>query len=719
MKPDRDWRILSSLATASFVAAFSIVLSATASSLDRVTEERTDPILVASFTAATHDRLFIFGQDVDVGDTIMCALEEYPSDYDIPMCTGWTCCEDTLLYDGYSLARIGPQTLHLTGANVPPHWLDGWLVVASPFSIASVSGWIGSPEEGSWFKVSNCGHTFEWHGGTDMQCGCSDCHRIDITITLGEEIGSDTAALSQSIQHIMDSLCVPGLGACVVKDAHVIWAGSYGYMKCTNVIDVEDTTLFLLASVSKTVTSVALMQLYEDGLFSLDDNINNYLPFTVVNPNHPDSAITFRQLLTHTSSICDNDDAYFPLIAWSEDCSIPLGTFLENYLVPDGDYYSSRYNFLTWQPGYYYQYTNVGFALLGYLVEIISGEPFSEYCRTHIFTPLGMNETAWFLSELNEANIASLCGCTMGNPSPYSQVSFPFYPASNLRSSATQMGLFLSAILEHGTTGEISILDSATIDQMLTPILDIGGGAQLGLCWVNTSRGGRSIWGHGGSTWGTRTSMYLCKEENTGVVILSNGESAEAVWRIESLLFDYACSFTFPDTDGDGILDVEDNCPFISNQDQGDLDNDGVGDVCDNCPDIFNPDQDDVDGDNIGDVCDDCIDSDNDGYGDPAYPDNLCAADNCLATPNSDQTDTDGDGIGDACCCVLRGDVDHSGVRDVSDLTYFVEYLFGGGPIAGCPEEGDIDHNGASDISDLTYFVDYLFGGGPEPPQCE
>jgi len=89
-----------------------------------------------------------------------------------------------------------------------------------------------------------------------------------------------------------------------------------------------------------------------------------------------------------------------------------------------------------------------------------------------------------------------------------------------------------------------------------------------------------------------------------------------------------------------------------------------------------------------------------------------------VSVENPDQADSDSDGIGDACCCVMRGDVDNNGSRDISDLTYYVEYLFGGGPVPPCPAQGDTDGNGSSDISDLTYYVDYLFAGGPAPPGC-
>lgn len=107
-----------------------------------------------------------------------------------------------------------------------------------------------------------------------------------------------------------------------------------------------------------------------------------------------------------------------------------------------------------------------------------------------------------------------------------------------------------------------------------------------------------------------------------------------------------------PDTDGDGIADVNDNCPLVSNADQADSDNDGIGDVCeddadgdgvpddeDNCPEVANPDQEDADGDGIGDVCE--PDTDGDGIPDDD--------DNCPETANENQLDSDEDGIGDVC----------------------------------------------------------------------
>jgi len=109
------------------------------------------------------------------------------------------------------------------------------------------------------------------------------------------------------------------------------------------------------------------------------------------------------------------------------------------------------------------------------------------------------------------------------------------------------------------------------------------------------------------------------------------------------------------DTDGDTVVDAQDNCPTTTNAGQENADADAFGDACDNCPSDANPGQDDSDGDGTGDLCDNCpgaanalqADTDGDDVGD--------ACDNCPDYPNASQADTDGDGLGDACDELVLG----------------------------------------------------------------
>ncbi len=119
--------------------------------------------------------------------------------------------------------------------------------------------------------------------------------------------------------------------------------------------------------------------------------MNDYLPFRVVNPHFPDVPITFRMLLTHTSSIQDNGGQLWGAQGYSDgDSPVSLREWVEGHFVPGGKYYTGS-DYMVAPPGTVFEYSNFGFALLGYLVESISGIPFDIYTRQHIFEPLGMD----------------------------------------------------------------------------------------------------------------------------------------------------------------------------------------------------------------------------------------------------------------------------------------------------------------------------------------
>ena len=111
--------------------------------------------------------------------------------------------------------------------------------------------------------------------------------------------------IDQDIYNFMEKENIPSISASIVKNGEIVWMKSYGYADINNQIEADNNTVYMLASCSKTITATALMQLYEQDLFQLDEPINNYLPFSVFNPNY-ETEITFRMLLTHTSSIKDN-----------------------------------------------------------------------------------------------------------------------------------------------------------------------------------------------------------------------------------------------------------------------------------------------------------------------------------------------------------------------------------------------------------------------------
>ena len=206
----------------------------------------------------------------------------------------------------------------------------------------------------------------------------------------------DPETLDSIIISTLEQYHIPGLSALIIKNDETVWSRNYGYANVELNRSVEDSTLFLMASISKTIVATAIMQFWEADSFDLDDNINDYLQpdFQVINPNHPNDTITFKMLMTHTSSINDNNSILNPLLTCG-DSPVPLDSFLINYFTPGGIYYSTA-NFTGSTPGSTYNYTNAGACLLAYLVEKLSGMSFDQYCRENIFDPLDMDETSWF-----------------------------------------------------------------------------------------------------------------------------------------------------------------------------------------------------------------------------------------------------------------------------------------------------------------------------------
>jgi len=380
-------------------------------------------------------------------------------------------------------------------------------------------------------------------------------------------------ALDTYIQGVMATKHIPGVSAAIVKRNQILWKKAYGIKAISPQEPAGESTLFMLASVTKTLTGTALMTLYDQGLFDLQDPVNDHLPFEVINPHQNSTTITVEMLLTHMSSIKDNW-TYMPY--YPGDSPIPLGDYLYEYFTPGGAYYDPNKNFHTYEPGNVYSYSNIGLALAGYLVECISGAPLEEYAQDHLFGPVGMNETSYFLANLDVDHIAMPMYWNGSQYVAYGHFGYSDYPSGQVRTSAPQLARFLytfmhnrkpskvvvfprrqfngagqsSGDLAHAPQGGASfipsagdalplvrILDDRTARLMTTPIhpqID----PYQGLVFYRWNLSGRILWGHNGGDQGVTTEMWYSLDEETGVVCLTNGESY--LNEIVNALFEYA-----------------------------------------------------------------------------------------------------------------------------------------------------------------------------------
>lgn len=341
--------------------------------------------------------------------------------------------------------------------------------------------------------------------------------------------------LSAQIEAEMKKDKIPTIAATIIRNDSIVWSRAYGYSNPSRLATTE--TVYYLASISKTITATAVMQQVESGAIDLDKDINNYLPFELRNPKFPDSPITTRMLMTHRSGLAwptDNEDPDF-YRTYSTNASLSLHDWITSFLLPAGSDYEPRV-WLNVEPGTTVQYSNIGGAILGYLVEAVTGRDFAEYCREMIFEPLEMLNSGFRLENVHESDLAIL---NAGNSTP-EQYTVEFYPSTTARSSAEELSHFLIAYMNGGIYKGKRILQESTIEQILS--LQVPG-AGIGLIWW--SHGGNWM-GHTGGFVGVSSSMDLYRSEKLGVIILCNKGGVNSVYpggQIYKLIHDEASSY--------------------------------------------------------------------------------------------------------------------------------------------------------------------------------
>ena len=350
------------------------------------------------------------------------------------------------------------------------------------------------------------------------------------------------------IRDRMDTYNIAGVSACLVKNDRMVWSNTYGFADLERELPMSLDWVQNICSISKTFTTTALMQLWEQGRFQLDDDVSSYMSFPVRNPAHPDIPITFRRLLTHRSSIRDGE--WYGRMYLCGDPAVTLADWIEGYLQPGGRFYDVQENFQSWAPGDRWDYNNVAFGLLAYLVEQMSGENFADYCRTHIFEPLEMNHTSWYLAEVDvsrhvvpytyvedgEVRSPTWGGHPLGvilegsgstvpqgdGHHPSCAYNHPNFPDGFLRTSVRQLSWFARAYLNGGELDGRRILEESTIRQMLEP-QTVEGSRTQGLTWyAQAPVRGREVWGHGGSDPGINTDIRLVPDQRIAAIAFIN-----------------------------------------------------------------------------------------------------------------------------------------------------------------------------------------------------
>ncbi len=350
------------------------------------------------------------------------------------------------------------------------------------------------------------------------------------TYIVGQSIDKATAKTSIDcfIESKISETGIVGIGASIIIDKKVVWTNGYGYADKETNVPFTPSTIMNIASISKTFTGVCIMKAVEDGKVSLDEDINDYLPFKIINPHFPNVTITLRHLATHTSGLVDRypfytDSTYF----YGGSKPEPLGEFLKNYFGQGGKHYSKD-NFLNAKPGTNRNYSNIGAGLAGYIIELRTGYKLNEYAKKHIFKPLKMSNSGWALNEIDinkHSKLYEIRGENIVQIQLYEGIT---YPDGGVRTSIQELSNFFISLLNGGKYKKIRILKKATVEEMLrfqytetnkpeNVKLDK---INQGIFWA-TKLGATRI-GHNGSDPGVRTFMLSDLNREFAVIVFFN-----------------------------------------------------------------------------------------------------------------------------------------------------------------------------------------------------
>ncbi len=340
-------------------------------------------------------------------------------------------------------------------------------------------------------------------------------------IAVTSQTSGQQAKAEAELQTMMKELNAVGLSVAVVKEGEIIYTHSFGLKDIESNTPLTDQNIFRIASISKSFSATSIMQLVEAKKLSLDDDFSNLVGFKIRNPKFPETAITLRMVMSHTSSINDSR-GYFSL-----DSINPAKT--ANW--------EKCYN--SYEPGKGYQYCNLNYNMVGTVIEKFSGERFDQYVKHHILDPLNLYG-GYCVDSLNNALFATLYEYDSASqkfipaPNAYNPrreeinnyvmgYSTPiFSPTGGMKISATDLAKYMAMHMNYGKYKGVRIISKKSSKKMQTKIADEEGYG-LAIMTLDDLIPGKTMKGHTGSAYGLYSALFFHPKEKFGIVVITNG----------------------------------------------------------------------------------------------------------------------------------------------------------------------------------------------------
>ena len=311
---------------------------------------------------------------------------------------------------------------------------------------------------------------------------------------------------------------IPGIVVGLVYDQELIYSQGFGVANLEQNTPVDENTPYRIASITKTFTATAIMQLRDAGKLRVDDPVKDYLPWFNIKQRFPgQTPITIRQLLTHTSGLPREAD--FPY--WT-DHDFPTIDEIKAKLGTQET---------TYEPATEIKYSNLGMSLAGEIVAVASGMTYEAYIQSHIFDPLGM--TASTVKQAGDLQDALVTPYSMRqqdnsrNVEPYVDTE-GITPAANIASTVVDLAKYVSLQFRNEDNTSGAVLRGTSLKEMhRVQFLNPSWSSGWGLGWSVWQRGGKTVNGHGGWVGGNRTQIMFIPEDKVAVIVLTNSDDGE------------------------------------------------------------------------------------------------------------------------------------------------------------------------------------------------
>jgi len=343
-------------------------------------------------------------------------------------------------------------------------------------------------------------------------------------------------SLTNELCQIYDEGHICGFAVAIVTQETTVYKNGFGFADKNLNIKYTTSTIQNVASISKTLIGIALLRAQEMGKLKLDDPINKYLPYEVVNPNFPNQKITIRQLATHTSSIKDTETYGGKAYVLKDDINtipdlyvklnhpgmyLPMFDFLKKTLPKSGEWYKNE-GYASYKPGSVFEYSNIGATLAAIILERATGKSYDNFTSRYILQPLRMFSSGWSFEKIDLSKFSRLY---LNQDKEIPLYKLITYPDGGLLTSVDDLSKYLSELIK-GYMGAGQLLTRDSYNTLFTAQLKPDNflsfdGENEGIFIKFLPSG---LIGHTGSDPGVSTYMFFNPETKTGKILLVNTE---------------------------------------------------------------------------------------------------------------------------------------------------------------------------------------------------